>query len=266
MTRRLPLCARNIAVALLVVLAPAAHCANQTYADPAAVQLLELPSDIARVTVTLIGGGGGGGAEGVATAFPVLARPAAGGGGGGGGATLICTLAVLPGSVLQVTVGAGGVAGTEHDGDGGAGGASRIRIREPGGTLSAFRFSAEGGKGGGAGSGNLFSRLPGRGGSGGKGSTTPDCVLAEGFAGGNGGAGNTADTPGKGAAASAVEAARMLGLLREFKAQREDLATAAAADAARNALCQGTGLGGDGGTHTRFASGAGRAGCVSIDY
>ncbi|MDU9394083.1 glycine-rich domain-containing protein [Pseudomonas sp. zfem002] len=266
MTRALMLSAGNIAVALLAALAPAAHGANQTYTDPAATQLLELPSDVARVTVTLIGGGGGGGVAGVAAAFPILARPAAGGGGGGGGATLICTLGVLPGSALQVTVGAGGAAGTAQDGDGHPGGASRIRIREPGGGLSAFSFSAAGGEGGGAGSGTLFSRLPGRGGSGGKGSTTPDCVLAEGFAGGNGGSGATADTPGKGAAASAAEAARMLGLLREFKAQREDLASAAAADAARHALCQGAGLGGDGGTHTRFASGPGRAGCVSIDY
>lgn len=247
---------RNIAAALLFGMAsiPLTHAGNQTWTRPADTYLLELPASVRKVTFTLIGAGGGGGHGAVARDLPFFNGSPAAGGGGGGGATLICTLVVLPGSALLVTVGTGGVAS--------AGGASGIRIREPGGAISAFTFFAYGGEGGGHGRSRWLSSSPGHAGRGGKGSITPDCVLVEGLAGRDA----SADTPGKGAAANPDEAARRVAILRGLKVQRSEQATASAADVARATLCKGAGMGGDGGVASHTDGRPGSDGCVSIDY
>lgn len=244
-----------------------AGAVNQTFTRPVEAQVLQLPDSVAQVTFTLTGAGGGGGVGGSGVVVALYGDTDAGGGGGGSGATLICTLSVIPGSALLVTVGAAGTAGTS--GAGHAGGASGIRIREPGGTLSAFRFFATGGEGGGTSIAHVFSRDPGRGGSGGRGSSTPDCALAEGYTGSNGTLGNAVQTAGKGAASSLDEAVRLIDLLRGFKKPGSDLAPARAADAARARRCVEAGADGRGGFGGVAALGVARpggSGCVSIDY
>lgn len=62
-----------------------------------------VPPDVYELEIWATAGGGGGG--GAPAAFP------SGGGGGGGGVTGICRLAVTPGAVLQITIGAGGAGG-----------------------------------------------------------------------------------------------------------------------------------------------------------
>ncbi|MHA6196205.1 glycine-rich domain-containing protein [Pseudomonas wadenswilerensis] len=257
---------------LLLAGGSVAGAANQTFTSPVESHVLQLPDSVAQITFTLTGAGGGGGVGGSGVVVPLHGENDAGGGGGGSGATLICTLSVIPGSALLVTVGAAGAAGeasANASGAGLAGGASGIRIQEPGGNLSAFRFFAGGGEGGGASIARVFSRDPGRGGSGGGGSTTPDCALAEGYTGSNGVPGNAAQTGGKGAASSLDEAVRLIDLLRGFKKPGSDLSTAHGADAKRATRCAeaaANGRGGFGGVAALGVAGTGGGGCVSIDY
>jgi len=247
---------RNIAAALMFALAsiPLSHAGNQTCTRSADTCLLELPASVDKVTFTLIGAGGGGG-HGVVAPGSLFAKghPVAGGG-GGGGATLICTLSIIPGSALLVTVGSGGKAS--------AGGSSVVRIREPNGAISAFTFFADGGEGGSHARSSFLASSPGHGGRGGKGSTTPDCVMVEGFGGGDANAG----VPGPGAAANPDEAARRAAILRGLNTLRREQTAANAADAARAALCKGAGTGGDGGVAPGDDGRPGSDGCVSVDY
>jgi hypothetical protein len=125
-----------------------------------------VPGDCTAITAEVVGGGGGGGAIGP------------GGGGGGGGYDAATDVAVTPGDMVAITVGAAGVAGGD------------------GGDSSCLGASATGGQGGGQGS----QDAPGAGGTGsangGNGGTAflaggggGACGNATG-AGGNGGDGN----------------------------------------------------------------------------
>ena len=146
-----------------------------------------VPPAITSISAVCIGGGGGGaGAD---------TRSGQGMGGGGGGALCYGTIAVTPGEILSVTVGAGGNGGGSGGAAGSTGGLSRISrgatnlLTANGGNGGAYRSTAAtaqstfsvdasvtssgGGNGGGAGG------SPTNGGSGGGG------------AGGYGGAGGT---------------------------------------------------------------------------
>jgi hypothetical protein len=91
-----------------------------------------VPAGIFRIKVTVTGGGGGGAG---------CAANGSGGGGGGAGATAIEWLAVTPGTVIPVTVGAAGVGGAAGANAGTNGGDS---------TFSTF-CTGGGGSGGGTG-------------------------------------------------------------------------------------------------------------------
>lgn len=133
-----------------------------------------VPNGVTSVSVLCIGGGGGGAGEnGFGDSGP--------GGGGGGALRYVNDIAVTPGEVLNIQVGAGGAGGTSAGTNG-----------SPGGTSSFSRgattlCSAAGGGGGIAG------------GSGGAGGSTGVGTGGNGGAGGDGG-GNTAGGAGGGAA------------------------------------------------------------------
>lgn len=84
-----------------------------------------VPADVSRVYVKCIGGGGGGGCKAYTSAY---------GGGGGGGGLTEGYVAVTPGQVIAITVGAGGASG--FAGSGGVGGTSSFGpyMSAPGGT------------------------------------------------------------------------------------------------------------------------------------
>ena len=87
-----------------------------------------VPAGVTSITVmTWGGGGGGGGGNSGCTQQGV-------GSGGGGGGFAQSTLAVTPGEVYTVTIGAGGAAGA-NNANGGAGGTTIFT--GPGGTISA---------------------------------------------------------------------------------------------------------------------------------
>lgn len=145
-----------------------------------------VPNGVRSIDLFCVGGGGSGGAGGGVPNIP--ARTDGGGGGGGGRTTVLKGYTVTPGSVLTVTVGAGGsaVGGYNHEDfyvDGIAGSASSIKLG------STTVISATGGNGGING-----GWLPngGKGGSGGGGgmSSGPNTTTVAGGAGGtNGGSG-----------------------------------------------------------------------------
>ena len=101
------------------------------------------PDGVKMVTVRLFGGGGGGAGDGPG-----------GGGGGGGGNVATKTIAVIPGTIYPITVGAGGSGGASRYANGNNGGASSF------GTL----VSANGGNGGTTSFGSLASANGGNGG------------------------------------------------------------------------------------------------------
>jgi fibronectin-binding autotransporter adhesin len=138
------------------------------------------PVGITKALISVWGAGGGGGGNNTATA---------GGGGGGGGAFSRSVVSVIPGNTYSLTVGAGGIAGTDINdatGDGGAGGdswftngASTLALAK-GGSGGARRSSTQaGGAGGPASSG--IGDFKYSGGNGGNGNSTD-----WGFAGGGG--------------------------------------------------------------------------------
>ncbi|SHF92555.1 hypothetical protein SAMN05444320_105500 [Streptoalloteichus hindustanus] len=148
----------------LALVAPADAATYQLFSTPGTARFT-VPSGVSAVTVHVVGAGGGGGGSGWGT-FPV---PGPAGGGGGGGANASCTLAVTPGTVLDVTVGAGGAKGVARVDDrpstaGKTAGWSGISI----GTTR--RAEAGGGSGGGGSLGNVA------GGAGGTGATPRSCA------------------------------------------------------------------------------------------
>ena len=123
------------------------------------------PAGVTSVTVQCWGGGGGGGGGG--TVFD------AAGGGGGGGAYASSVLAVTPGNVYPITVGAGGAAGANTGGGGGAGATS---------TFNSTNVMAVGGNGGGGASTAVA-------GTAGVGGASASCLGTFKYSGGNGAVG-----------------------------------------------------------------------------
>jgi hypothetical protein len=137
-----------------------------------------VPNGVTCVNVEAWGGGGGGGDR---DGFLFFYN---GGGGGGGGGFSGGEIAVCPGDVIDITVGAGG-AGGDSDGEDGSSGGNTV-VDHPNGILTA-----EGGEGGT--DGEAFSA--GVGGSGGGGT----------FSGGNGGNGGGTGGNGGGGAGNAED-------------------------------------------------------------
>lgn len=108
------------------------------------------PANVTRVRCRVWGGGGGGGAD---------TTTSAGGSGGGGGGYTEGAFTVTPGTTYAITVGAGGLAGSNAGGAGNPGGA--------GGTSSFSSFATAAGGGGGPGAGSNTAS-PGGGGAGGQ--------------------------------------------------------------------------------------------------
>jgi hypothetical protein len=124
---------------------------STTFTVPAGIYLIDY----------IITGGGGGGAN-AAAAFPPSGSNEASGGGGGSGGTVIGTIAVTPGQVLTVTVGAGGTAQV-------TGGTSSITgvASATGGLGASFTSSGlSAGSGPGVGSGGAINLEGGWGGDG----------------------------------------------------------------------------------------------------
>jgi hypothetical protein len=153
-----------------------------------------VPSGVTSVTVHLWGGGGGGGGSMDA----VWSGHAAGGGGGGGYST--ATVSVVPGAVIPITVGSGGLGGLPGSG-GAAGGTTWFGSSHSagGGGGAAAGSGVVGNPGGAAGVGATTNGVGGNsshsggqdvGGTGGK---------AGGTAGGLGGTGGTANSGANGA-------------------------------------------------------------------
>jgi len=131
------------------------------------------------VVVTLVGGGGAGGNGNNSTT-----NAGGGGGGGGGGVTQFRILApvagatITLGSVMTLTVGAGGTIAATTGGAGNAGGTTSVSFTDA--TGNAWVYQATGGGGG---AGGLLAAGTSLGGAGGSGN------FATGGAGGNGGYG-----------------------------------------------------------------------------
>jgi hypothetical protein len=96
--------------------APAHAQAQKVYTAPG-TYTLTTPNGVSQIRAVLTGAGGGGS---MGTSTSIYLVP---GSGGGGAATSFCTLAVHPGDILTITVGAGGAA---PNGDGLSGTASSI--------------------------------------------------------------------------------------------------------------------------------------------
>lgn len=125
-----------------------------------------VPSGVTTVHIVTVGGGGGGGFQ--------PAGDAEGGGGGGGALSYVNNITVVPGEVLTMTVGAGGVGGNQTTNVGATGGKSSV---SRGGTVLV---SAAGGTGG-----NISMTFPNVG-TPGTGGLVSDGVGTSRFAGGNG--------------------------------------------------------------------------------
>jgi hypothetical protein len=132
-----------------------------------------VPAGVTVVQITVIGAGGGGGGDVAADQF--------GGGGGGQGGTVTVVSDVTPGQVLEVIVGAGGIAGANDanvngcagigGATGGHGGTSGVRLNTGGKNYTVFA-QAGGGSGGGVPC-NGTSSGPGLGGAGGSAQALP---------------------------------------------------------------------------------------------
>ncbi|MBI5597336.1 MAG: hypothetical protein HY928_14680 [Elusimicrobia bacterium] len=142
-----------------------------------------VPTGVTEVSAELWGGGGGGGGDN-----------STGGGGGGGGGYVKGVAAVVPGSTLQIVVGAGGsgggVAGCWHcgGGDGGDGQASRLLgLTAYGGAHGKGAFAGFGGQGGGGQGGDVRSGAAGQAGTVYLGSAAGGAAAAGGAGGGGSG-------------------------------------------------------------------------------
>lgn len=133
----------------------------------------EVPLGVTNVRVTVVGGGGGAGAPGAITTSSGSIIYSWGGGAGGAGAGGLCksTIAVIPGQIIPLVVGAGGTGGQFN-------GSSYAGLNNSGasGTNSTFHnlLEASGGIGGGGGNGSYLGGS-GAGGVAGAGGT---CVVA----------------------------------------------------------------------------------------
>jgi len=138
-----------------------------------------VPAGVTRLRVNVIGGGGAGGSSSVGP----------GGGGGAGGSALTILTGLTPGSIIPVTVGAGGTASSGSTG--GAGGTSSFGtyISATGGSggLGGTTYGPMAGGAGGAGVGGTVNN---------SGSYGTDCILSAARGGDGGGPGNGRGTTG----------------------------------------------------------------------
>lgn len=124
------------------------------------------------------GGGGGGGNSGSNS----------NGGGGGGGSYGSGCFTVTPGSIISVTVGSAGTAGTPTV-NGGVGGTTSVgTLISAGGGAGGIQGGTTGGAGGAGGTCSAMINLPGNSGTNG---STGSCNAGAGGAGANGGVGGT---------------------------------------------------------------------------
>jgi len=123
---------------------------TSNYTSAVTAATFTVPRGVTAVNVSTIGGGGGGGGA-------VFSGDGHGAGNGGSGGYILQTIAVTPGEILTITVGAGGIHGTSS-GTGGTGGTSTVSR----GTTTLF--SATGGAGG---KGVIGDNAPAAGGAGG---------------------------------------------------------------------------------------------------
>lgn len=137
----------------------------------------QVPAEVYAISAICIGAGGGGG-KGNNNVAPATSGPGLPAGGGGGGALRYAiNIPVIPGEILEITVGAfgaGGFSSGRLGAPGGNGGLSRIRRGAT--TLLTASGGSGGDDGGAGGNGGMFDQTP----------TDPN------VSGGNGGAGGTA--------------------------------------------------------------------------
>jgi phosphatidylethanolamine-binding protein (PEBP) family uncharacterized protein len=137
----------------------------------------QVPAEVYAISAICIGAGGGGG-KGNNDVAPGASGPGLPAGGGGGGALRYAiNIPVIPGEILEITVGAfgaGGFSSGRFGAPGGNGGLSRIRRGAT--TLLTASGGSGGDDGGAGGNGGMFDQTP----------TDPN------VSGGNGGAGGTA--------------------------------------------------------------------------
>ncbi|MCC7463542.1 MAG: hypothetical protein IT480_13905 [Gammaproteobacteria bacterium] len=126
LTRKMPVWATPVALLLPGLAAAQPGVTEQRIFDSSSAFVV--PAGVTRVDVQAWGGGGGGaGADSHAN------RNRAGGGGAGGSYTSASDVAVVPGEIIYVTVGAGGVGGKGGNikTEGGTGGTSVFAARIP---------------------------------------------------------------------------------------------------------------------------------------
>jgi hypothetical protein len=109
-----------------------------------------VPANVYRITIEAVGGSGGGGGSGGDGSSSNGRGGTGGGGGGGAGEYAGEIIAVMPGDIIDVTIGAAGVRGTAggtntSGGAGGDGGQTIVKLGSGGSTI----LTASGGKGGG---------------------------------------------------------------------------------------------------------------------
>ena len=138
-----------------------------------------VPAGVTRVRVTVTGGGGAGGSNTVAPA----------GGGGAGGTALAILSSLTPGSIIPITVGAGGTASSGNTG--GVGGTSSfgtyVSATGGAGGIGGTTYGPMAGGAGGSGVGGNVNNI---------GSYGTDCVLSGARGGDGGGPGNGRGTTG----------------------------------------------------------------------
>ena len=202
-----------------------------------------VPSGVTSITVECWGGGGGGGGTAV--------NPSRGGG-GGGGSYAKSVISTTGGTSYVVTVGAGGLAGTNSGGNGGQGGASSL----------AALVIAPGGNGGNGGISGTPNGIAGTGATG----ATGDVV----FNGGNGtdatGTYSGAGGGGAGTAASGNNATTSTGGVAVTGGGAGAAGRTTSAAGLAGSTPGGGGSGGFRASTTVRAGGAGGAGKVSITY
>jgi len=116
-----------------------------------------VPTGVTSINIIVVGAGGGGGGGG---GGGDLNYNYGGGGGGGGQVITRNDITVTPGSLLRITVGSGGAAGSDYN-PGGMGGSSSIKIN------NTTTHTAYGGRGGGGGTAGIIYRGGDPGGKGG---------------------------------------------------------------------------------------------------
>ncbi len=138
-----------------------------------------VPVGVTRLKVTVIGGGGAGGSNTIAPS----------GGGGAGGSSLAILTALIPGTVIPVTVGTGGTSSSGSTGGSGGTSSFGTYVSATGGLggVGGTTYGPMAGGAGGSGVGGTVNNI---------GSYGTDCVLSGARGGDGGGPGNGRGTTG----------------------------------------------------------------------